>query len=243
LQPVIRPGDVAAIGNDSNYIGCSVVHELTGLRFVALSPRTHPALWQEYIELAVARYAEYGVSDVIDDAMRAGTEVAVFWMAFDGDRPVAGARALAVRSADDVRSLHQMQGHPRFNDMRDCLASAIADGGLLEGGTAWRSSDAPRGTSAALARFCLASTFVMGYRWCVGTAAQHGFGMWTEAGCEPIDYGIAATWPTPEHQTRLLLMDSKHLSAELRADYDLIIQRHHGCGRSSRGPQRSTSTT
>lgn len=173
---------------------------------IVSQPSADPDLWAEYAAGALRSYRKRGVESALDvEALRTGADTIFFCAVVDDSgRVVGGARAKALRSADDSHAIVEWAGQPGQQAVRKMISDRIPFG-VLEIKAGWV-TDAPSRNpfpTTALARMCFYMMLILDFQFGMATAATHVLNSWRSSGSlvAPIP---ATPYPDDRYRTQLL---------------------------------------
>jgi hypothetical protein len=178
---------------------------------VVSQPSADPDLWTEYAKGAHRSYRKHGVECALDvDALRSGADTVMFFAVIDdAGRMVAGVRAKELRSADDSHAVVEWAGQPGQQAVRNMITDRIPFG-ILEMKSAWVTDDPDRNRclTSAIARSGFHMMAILGFQFCMATAAAYVLNRWRSSG--GVVAGIPATpYPDERYQTKMMWWDRR----------------------------------
>lgn len=209
-------------------------YRAAGCEFSVATPRSHPELWREYLDGAVANYRRFRVEHVVEyESVLSGDSTSLFFAAVNqSGRVVGGMRAQGpYRSAKQAHALAEWAGAAGTDELRSEIESRIPHG-VIEMKAGWVAADAPnrRALTSALARIFLHAIRLTGVRYALCTVATHAVPKWTTTGGE-ISLGVTpVAYPDPRYSTVPMWWDrDKPLPATVAA----VVEDEHERLRSS----------
>jgi hypothetical protein len=178
---------------------------------VVSQPSADPDLWTEYAKGAHRSYRKHGVECALDvDVLRSGADTVMFFAVIDdAGRMVAGVRAKELRSADDSHAVVEWAGQPGQQAVRNMITDRIPFG-ILEMKSAWVTDDPDRNRclTSAIARSGFHMMAILGFQFCMATAAAYVLNRWRSSG--GVVAGIPATpYPDERYQTKMMWWDRR----------------------------------
>ncbi|MFD9663767.1 hypothetical protein ACFWAY_19420 [Rhodococcus sp. NPDC059968] len=180
-------------------------------RFVIARPSDEPALWEEYLEGAVAGYRKYGAEKALEyRRIQAGDTTALFFVAIDPNGSVAaGVRAQGpYLVADQAHAITEWGTDPGAPAVRRMIEDRLPFG-VVEAKGAWVADTAARRGElvGALGRFATYSMDLLDVQFMLATAASHVLDTWRTTGGVVADHIAPVPYPDDRYETRLMWWD------------------------------------
>ncbi|MCV7442523.1 hypothetical protein AWB91_05075 [Mycobacterium paraense] len=196
--------------------------QATGCWVAASTPEADPELWEQYLDGAFQSYRRHGLEWVLDvDAVRDGTDTALFFAAIDpGGRVVGGTRVVGpLQTPEDSHALDEWDGNPGAAVLRYMIANRIPFG-VVEVKSAWANSQeyGSRALSRVLARTALPMMTLMGVQFVMATAAAHVLEQWRSSGGVVASRIPAAAYPNDNYRTKVMWWDRRTLATHAEPD-------------------------
>lgn len=188
----------------------SFVDPVTRRFVVGLVSERHPDHYRLYLDGLEERYRFHGVPQALDRPKAERRGSALFWLVYDGDRPVAGIRAHGpIDRSEDLDAHRELATSPTRFRFEDFAERAVGEG-LVEIKGGWVGPDRREASAVAdlLGRCFLHTQDVLAVRWVFCTCGEHAAGRWQAAGGREVS-GLepAAFPPDTDHRTTVLLWD------------------------------------
>jgi hypothetical protein len=208
-----RPVDGLGLDNGSGWRD-----ETTGCWISVSTPAAKPELWNQYLEGALRSYRKHGVESAIDiDAIRHGSDTAVFFAAVSDDgRVVGGTRVVGLlRKPEDSHALVEWHGSEGLDALRQMIANRLPFG-IAEVKSAWADSReyGSRALTTVLARTALPSMTLLGAQFVMATAAAHVLEQWRSSGGVVASRIPATTYPNENYRTKVMWWDRSTLAGQ-----------------------------
>lgn len=190
--------------------------QATGCWIAASTPEAEPDLWEQYLDGALHSYRRHGLEWVLDlDAVRDGTDTALFFAAVDPEgRVVGGARVVGpLRSPEDSHALEEWNGSPGRAVLRDMIANRLPFG-VVEVKSAWTDCHGygSGALSRVLARAALPMMTLLGAQFVMATAAAHVLEQWKSSGGVVAARIPATAYPNENYRTKAMWWDRRTIA-------------------------------
>lgn len=186
----------------------------SGHVFVVGTPETHGALWQGFMDGALAAYSRHDVEVALEyDRVIDGRSTALFIAGVEpGGRVVAGLRVQGPYShADESHAVAtEWRGHRGEHALRRLIANR-SGAGVVEVKAGWVAHDAEHRSALreAVARCIVHATNLMGVRYGFLTADREVAPQWAVSGGKPAWWIPSAPYPDNRYKTVSLWWDMR----------------------------------
>lgn len=173
----------------------------------AYIPEHSPDAWRTYVAGVADTYQSWGMGHVVDEAELLDGGCTMFWLFHDlSGRCLGGTRVEGpFRAIDEYTGVHEMSGSPDHARLRAELDTHVAEG-LLEMKGGWVVPDT-RGLAGVLGRCIAHSMWWLDVPACFGTSAVHAVPGWRQSGARPMPGIAPAPYPSPGHETTVVMWD------------------------------------
>ncbi|MFC9996046.1 hypothetical protein [Nocardia sp. NPDC127526] len=201
--PGERPGEHALRFADA-HSGCFVL---------ICTPRSHPELWQQFMDGALRSYQRFGVEEVLAyDSVVDGLSTSAFVVALDETgKVVAGTRVQGpYQHVDEAHAVTEWAGHPGELALRRVIADRIPEG-VVEFKSAWidHKSEHRGALRNALARTTIHIPQAIGVRYALSTAADTVAEGWRVSGGTVAWWIPSVPYPNDQYATVALWWDMR----------------------------------
>ncbi len=176
-------------------------------------PSAEPELWRDYLRGAQRSYRKHGVERALEvDAVRSGTDTALFFAAVDeAGVVVGGVRAKGpYESPDESHAVVEWAGRPGLETVRKMITDRIPFG-VVEMKTAWVTDDPERNRTLTrtLARSAFPTMALLDVQFLMATAATHVLERWRSSGGVVASKIPASPYPDERYRTKVMWWDRR----------------------------------
>ncbi|AYF72952.1 hypothetical protein D7D52_02680 [Nocardia yunnanensis] len=187
--------------------------ELSGCSFLICTPRSHPELWQQFMDGALASYRRFDVQEALAyETAIDGCSTTVFVVAVDeSGRMLGGTRIQGpYQHVDEAHAVTEWVGRPGEAAIRKLIADRIPDG-LVEFKSAWVDHESAHRIAVreGLARSAIHVPHLLGARFALSTAADSVAEGWRVSGARVVWWIPPVPYPNERYRTVPLLWDMR----------------------------------